>query len=93
MAAEALAADKQLRTVGETSGLLASTEHRSSTISGSTDCSIARTYDNLADYTSDEVKKVDSTHSGESSSRSAISGEVQPIFHKLQYPLNSKMKM
>ena len=41
--------NKQLRTVGETSGLLASTEYRSSTISESTDHSIARTYDSLAD--------------------------------------------
>ena len=49
MTTEALAADRELRTVGETSGLLARTEYRSSTISGSTDRSTARKYDSLAD--------------------------------------------
>jgi len=38
LATEALAADKESKTVGEMSGLLATMEWRSSTISGSTEC-------------------------------------------------------
>ena len=48
LATEALAADKELRTVEETSGLLASSEYHSSTISGPTDHSTARKYESLA---------------------------------------------
>ena len=63
---EALATDKEFRTVEETSRLLAITECRSSTISESIDCSTARTYECLADcFDSDEVKRGDSTHPGE----------------------------
>ena len=49
LATEALAADKQARTVEEISDLLAKIECRSSIISGSTDRSIARMYESLAD--------------------------------------------
>ena len=45
LATEALAADKQSRTVEEISDLLAKIECRSSIIRGSTDRSIARMYD------------------------------------------------
>ena len=49
LATEALAADKQSRTVEEMSDLLAKIECRSSIISGSTDCSTAGMYESLAD--------------------------------------------
>jgi len=46
---EALAADKESKTVGEMSGVLATMEWRSSTISGSTEHSCDKIHDNLAD--------------------------------------------
>ena len=53
--------------MGEMSRLLATTEWHGSPISGSTDHSTAKMYDNLADSfkSSDGVKREDSTHLGE----------------------------